>query len=198
MNSVARSELFKKHACVTTTPPEFPHLETERLLLREITHNDIDAMFAIHGDPDLMKWFGQPVADREAARNLIDVFASWQQLPDPGVRWGLQRRDVPGLIGSCGLFGRRRNDRSCTLGYELAHGAQGQGYMTEALQLTIRWGFEQMDLHRIEARIHPNNLPSLQLAGRLGFTIEGLLRDVAHWSGQHHDLHVLSLLETDR
>ena len=180
-----------------TELPDFPTLHTDRLGLREITHNDVDDMFAIHGDADLMKWFGQPLADVDGARKLIDLLATWRALPDPGVRWGLERHDTPGLIGSCGLFLWRRSSRSCSIGYELALDAHGQGYMTEALRAAIGWGFEHMDLHRIEARIHPDNLPSMQLAKRLGFEVEGLLRDVAYWSGQHHDLHVLSLLETD-
>ena len=173
-------------------------MATDRLLLREITHDDTDAMFAIHGDPELMKWFGEPLTDRAGATKLINILATWRLLPDPGVRWGLERHDIAGLIGSCGLFMWRRTDRSCTLGYELHHDTQGQGYMTEALQAAIDWGFEHMDLHRIEARIHPDNTPSLQLAKRLGFTVEGLLRDASFWSGQHHDLHVLSLLATDQ
>ena len=145
-----------------------------------------------------MKWFGEPVADLDGARKLINLLATWRALPDPGVRWGLERQQETGLIGSCGLFLWRRSQRSCSIGYELARHTQGQGYMTEALQAAIDWGFEHMDLHRIEARIHPDNVASLQLAERLGFQVEGLLRDAAWWNNQHHDLHVLSLLATDR
>jgi len=200
VNSVAFQPPSNEYERVTsTTPaPDFPTLTTNRLMLREITHDDTDAVLGIHGDPELMEWFGEPLADRDGATKLINILATWRLLPDPGVRWGIERHDAHGLIGSCGLFLWRRTERSCTLGYELAGAAQGRGYMTEALQAAIAWGFEHMHLHRIEARIHPENTPSLNLAKRLGFSVEGLLREAAFWSGQHHDLQVLSLLETDR
>lgn len=174
--------------------PPFPVLNSERLQLREITHGDVDAMFAIHGDPELMKWFGNPVADREGATQLIDLLAGWRLLPDPGVRWGLERRDTPGLIGSCGLFGWSRSDRKCTIGYELATAAQGQGFMHEAVVTAVAWGWKHMDLVRIEARIHPDNLASQRVVDRVGFEREGLLRKVAFFGGAHQDLLVYSLI----
>lgn len=175
-------------------PPAFPVLETERLLLREITSDDVDTIFAIHGDRELMKWFGEPAADREAAERVVDFFASMRLLPDPGVRWGLERKSDHRLIGSCGLMGWRRSDRKCGLGYELAADAQGQGYMNEALNAALAWGRGQMNLVRIEAQIHPDNLASQRLAESVGFEREGLLRKAAFWSGQHHDLYVYGLV----
>lgn len=177
-----------------TVAPPFPTLQTERLHLREITHADVNEMFAMHGDVELMKWFGEPVADLDGAGKLIDMLAGWRLLPDPGARWGLERKDAPGLIGTCGLFGWIRRDRKCTVGYELGTAFQGQGYMFEALTALMEWGWDNMDLVRIEARIHPDNLASQRLAARAGFELEGRLRKVAFWSGVHHDLNVYSAL----
>lgn len=175
-------------------PSAFPELQTERLRLREITHDDLDAMLAIHGDPDLMKWVGDPVADEVGATALIELLAGWRRLPDPGIRWGLQPHDRDQLIGTCGLFGWDRRNQSCSVGYELAHDAQGHGFMNEALTAAFAWGWQQMDLVRIEARIHPDNLASQRVVDKLGFEHEGLLRKATFRGGQHHDLFVYSLL----
>lgn len=177
---------------------DFPKLETERLLLREILPADAPRLLTIHGDPDTMKWYGNdPLLDMQQALQLVQNFAAWRELPNPGTRWGIQVKGEWALVGSGGLFKFNRRWRSCTIGYELASTARGQGYMQEALVAMINWGWREMRLHRIEAQVHPDNLPSLGLLQRLGFKPEGRLREAGFWGGQHHDLLVLALLQQD-
>ena len=173
----------------------FPTLLTARLRLREIVDDDAPALLAIHGDPVLMRWFGSdPIADLDAARGLVRAFASWRTLVNPGTRWGIERLERPGLVGSIGLFSWNRQWRRCTVGYELAHAAQGQGLMREALAAVLDWGWAQMQVHRIEALIHPDNHPSIRLVRHLGFAEEGRLREVGRWGGRQHDMLQFSLL----
>lgn len=180
------------------TLPPFPTLRTERLLLREILPEDAEALFAIHGDAENMRWFGtDPLPDLAAAESLVNTFAGLRKLANPGVRWGLQRHGQPGLIGSCGLFGWNRNWHKCSTGYELAPSLRGQGLMREALQAAIAWGFEAMELNRIEAQIHPSNTPSQRLVESLGFQFEGLQRQVGRWAGAFHDLQMWGLVRSD-
>ena len=74
----------------------FPVIETRRLLLREIAPGDAADLFAIHGDPVLMRWFGcDPLPDLAAARKLVDTFAGWRQLANPGTRWALLTAPSP-------------------------------------------------------------------------------------------------------
>ena len=179
-------------------PELFPALETSRLRLREITLQDAPALFAIHGDAALMRWFGfDPLPDLTAAENLVKVFAAWRTQANPGTRWGIQLKHDPLLLGSCGLYGWNRNWRKCTIGYELAAHVQSRGYMQEALCVMIDWGFDKMKLNRIEAEIHPDNQASLRLAAKLGFVKEGLLRQAGRWDGRYHDLLQYSLLRSE-
>jgi ribosomal-protein-alanine N-acetyltransferase len=142
----------------------FPVIQTERLILREITQHDAPDLFAIHGDAELMRWFGSdPLPNLAGAEALIKTFASWRVQANPGTRWAIQRREMPKLLGTCGLFAWNRNWRKCAIGYELAPDAQRQGFMHEALSAIIAWGFGQMDLNRIEAQVHPENTSSLKL-----------------------------------
>jgi ribosomal-protein-alanine N-acetyltransferase len=175
--------------------PDFPTLETPRLQLREIVPADAPALFAVHGDPASMRWFGNdPVPDLAAVAKLVDVFASWRRQPNPGTRWGIQPKGQTELVGSCGLFAWNRAWRKCTLGYELNASARGQGLMHEALQACLAWGFEHMQLNRVEALVHPQNAASLRSVERLGFVREGLLRQAGYWGGQHHDMLQFGLL----
>jgi ribosomal-protein-alanine N-acetyltransferase len=111
-----------------TVQTTFPTLNTARFVLREIVSTDAPELLSIHGDPDLMQWFGNdPLPDLAAAEALIDTFANWRQLPNPGTRWAIEQKQTPGLIGTCGLFAWNRSWRKCTVGYELAHASQGRG-----------------------------------------------------------------------
>lgn len=177
---------------------DFPILETPRLLLREIVTDDAPALYVIHGDAEPMRWFGaDPLPSKEAATNLVETFASWRKMTNPGTRWALQPKGEDQLVGTCGLFNWNRAWRKCTLGYELAFAWQGKGYMHEALSAVLKWGFGHMELNRVEAQIHPMNRASVKLAASLGFVQEGLLREVGYWGGEHHDLLQFSLLRRE-
>ena len=177
---------------------DFPTLQTERLILREIVSDDIPGLLSIHGDPVVMRWFGaDPISDPQQAARLVEVFSGWRQLPNPGVRWGLERKSDHAFLGSCGLFNWVRAAQNGSLGYELAQAAWGCGYMLEALNAVLPWGFESMALHRVEARVHPDNQKSRTLLRKLGFVEEGCLREVAYWAGRHQDLLQFGLLRRE-
>lgn len=176
----------------------FPTIETARLVLREIVPEDAQALFEIHGDESLMRWFGaDPLNDIAGAEKLVSLFASWRAQPNPGTRWGIQLKGEDRLSGTCGLFAWNRAWRKCAIGYELAACAHGEGYMHEALCSVLDWGFENMALNRIEAQVHPQNAASIRSISRLDFQQEGLLRALGYWRGEYHDMLQYSLLRRD-
>jgi ribosomal-protein-alanine N-acetyltransferase len=178
---------------------DFPTLSTQRLRLREILPTDAPALFAIHSDAQAMRWFGtDPLTRLQDAEKLVEAFASWRRLPNPGTRWGIVKKYNGQFIGSCGLFKWNRGWKSCTLGYELASPSWGNGYMQEALSSILHWGFAHMALNRVEAQVHPRNAPSIKRLEALGFVREGLLRQAGFWLGEHHDLLAYSLLRGER
>ncbi|MGS0743781.1 GNAT family N-acetyltransferase [Glaciimonas sp. GG7] len=178
--------------------PDFPTIDTPRLRLREITPEDAEVLLSIHGDQEAMKWFGcDPLTDLDQAKKLVETFAEWRTTPNPGTRWGIQLNDTSELIGSCGLFKWNRSWRSCTLGYELSRSATGHGYMREALNAVLPWGFKHMSLNRIEAQIHPLNRASIRSVEALGFKQEGVMRHAGYWLGAYHDLVLFSLLRSE-
>lgn len=175
---------------------DFPVLKTERLILREIVAIDAAAIFAIHGDANVMRYFGaDPMSELAQAAALIETFARWRADENSGIRWGIEHNGQ--LIGSCGLFHWNHAWHSAMVGYELAQTAWGQGLMQEALTAILPYGFTAMDLNRIEAQIHPNNTASLKLMPKLGFTHEGQLREVGFWGGQFHDFVQFALLKRE-
>lgn len=86
-------------------PQSFPVIETKRLLLREITCSDAANIYLIHGDPEVMRWFGaDPLPDLAAAENMIKKFVKTRTESLTGTRWAIETHSNPELIGTCGFF----------------------------------------------------------------------------------------------
>lgn len=78
---------------------------------------------------------------------------------------------IVGTIGLSQIF--RKRFQNAYLGYLLGAGYTGNGYMTEAVRLILRFAFRELNLHRIEANVQPDNEPSLAVLRRCGFKKEG-------------------------
>lgn len=86
-----------------------------------------------------------------------------------------EKNDPARIIGVSNLRNIIRGAMlGCHLGYALAPDAIGRGYMTEAVQRTVRIAFEELALHRVEANVIPRNAKSLAVLERAGFSREGL------------------------
>jgi [ribosomal protein S5]-alanine N-acetyltransferase len=77
--------------------------------------------------------------------------------------------------------------RSGALGYAVFAPCAGRGYLADGVELVIRYAFDEMDLHRLEANIQPGNQPSRNLAKRMGFRLEGLSPDYLYIDGAWRD-----------
>lgn len=178
---------------------EMPRFQTARLVLREVRPSaDLDAMFALFGDPDVARFTDTgPFTDKGEAQEVID-WISWIFQKRRGLRWALALADDEDvMIGTCGYNHWDRSNNSGEIGYDLAQEYWGQGLMTEALPPMIRFGFEHMGLNRIEADVTVGNDASARVLQKLGFAEEGLLRQRGFWKGDYHDLRVFGLLRED-
>ena len=98
------------------------------------------------------------------------------------------------MIGACNFSGVIRGAfQACYLGYHIAQSHQGQGLMHEALEIGIRYMFDEYNLHRIMANYMPGNERSARLLARLGFEEEGFAKAYLHIAGRWQD-HVLTAL----
>ena len=176
----------------------FPVLTSARLSLRQVRYSDANAMLAVRGDAQAMQLMGRdPLQNIEEAHQQIAQFLAEGENPVPAFRWVLVRNEDQAFLGTCGIFGWQKRWRKAALGYELGRFAWGNGYMQEAASSILTWAFEAMALHRVDALIHPDNHASLALAKRLGFKLEGRLRETAFWNETHHDMLQLGLLKAE-
>ena len=140
---------------------------------------------------DSAPWRDETQADRFLARcrALSDNEA--------GARVAVERRDTGRFIGWIGLQHWDHDNRSANLGYVFAEYAWGQGYATEAGRALLEWGFDVMDLNRVSAQTDTRNEASARVLTKLGFTLEGILRENVIVDGEVSDDATYSLLRRE-
>jgi [ribosomal protein S5]-alanine N-acetyltransferase len=176
----------------------FPNLETERLLLRQMRPTDAEAIFQIFSDDEVTRYYDLATFTslEQAQRLIARINERFER--EEGLRWGIVRKDSGRLIGTGGYNGWVRSSHRASIGYDLARSAWGQGFMPEALQAILEYGFETLNLYRVEALVVPGNLQSMHVLHKLGFQEEGRRRSYGYWKNQFWDLHCFSLLKSDR
>ncbi|HUG24063.1 GNAT family N-acetyltransferase [Piscinibacter sp.] len=168
-------------------------LHTERLTLRRLVPADAEALFDVHSDAQVMRyWSTPPWSDLERARQSIES----DMQPDH-LRLAIERTDRAGLIGTCSLFDFHVPSRRAELGYALALAHWGRGYMHEALTAFVEHAFTTLSLNRLEADIDPRNDGSRKSLERLGFKKEGHLRERWIVDGEVSDSGLYGLLRAD-
>ncbi|AWB45594.1 GNAT family N-acetyltransferase [Paenibacillus sp. CAA11] len=175
----------------------FPVLETERLRLREVTLEDADGLFACFSNDQVTRYYGQePLQHIEQAEKLVEHFANLYN-DTRGIRWGIERKEIQGIIGTLGYHAWSPKHKRAEIGYEVHPSQWGQGFATEALSKALAYGFEVMELIRISAVVYTRNEASQQLLVKAGFQKEGLLRKYMFQNGAAHDTYIYSLLRED-
>jgi ribosomal-protein-alanine N-acetyltransferase len=172
-------------------------LHTPRLLLRPLRESDAAALFAIFSDSRVTRYLSRP--PWSTIEKAFELIVKDQEALAGGkyARFGIERMDGGELIGECSLFNLVEQSRRAEIGYVLAPGAWGQGYMAEALISLLRFGFSQLGLNRVEADIDPRNGASARSLERLGFKNEGHLRERWIVAGEVSDTDLYGLLLTD-
>ena len=175
----------------------FPELATQRLRLRPIATDDLAFVFEHFSDLDVGRYLldEDPLTSLEQAQEIIDFYVN--PAAQSHNRWIIERRSDCRPIGTIGYHKWSRKDHKAEIGYDLSPVAWGQGYMSEAFQRVVEYGFSDMDLNRIEAMVYPDNVASLKLLERHGFVREGLLREELCRDGVYYDHWLLSLLRRD-
>lgn len=173
-------------------------LTTGRLLLRPIRGDDAAALFMVRSDPRVSEQYGQE-PDRSVEdtarwiRNTLDGFSKRESMT-----WALIPIGDDAAIGECCLWKFGPDHRCAELGYELHAAHWHRGLMTEALSAVLAYGFNEMELHRIEANPLAYNAASQRVLLRLGFRHEGTLRQRIPFRGRFEDQAYYGLLRDER
>jgi RimJ/RimL family protein N-acetyltransferase len=148
-------------------------LETERLLLRQFRESDLDAYAEMCADAEVMRFIsvgGRVMNRQEAWRHMAMVLGHWQ-LRGYGF-WAVEEKATGALVGRVGCW-QPEGWLGFEVGWSLARKFWGRGFATEAARASLRYAFEHLDQARVVSLIHPENLPSMRVAERIGERRDG-------------------------
>ena len=175
-----------------------PRIVTKRLLLRLACQEDVTNILKYYTDnkayltPFYPTW-SEPFFTVKYWHTEVEI-ATKEFLQGQSLRLLIFSQNESTIIGIINYRNFIRGvAQFCTVGYSLAEKEQGKGYMTEALQASIDYVFEELKMHRIMANYMPHNQSSGNLLKRLGFVVEGYARDYLLINNQWQD-HILTSL----
>ena len=173
----------------------FQNLETERLYLRRIDENDVEEDFALRSNPEIMKYIPRPLAKtKEDALEHIGMIED-KIVNNTGINWGITIKGNNKIIGIIGHYRIQPENHRAEIGYMSLPEYNGKGYITEAIKAVVEYGFEQMNLHSIEAIIDPDNIASERVLQKNGFIKEAHILENELWEGKFWDTVIYSLLK---
>jgi ribosomal-protein-alanine N-acetyltransferase len=174
-----------------------PLLTTPRLRLRQFRVEDAEPMHACFADDEAMRFWNTPVHKKlieteRAVRRFIDCTPSYYRF------WAVADAATDRCLGMVNYHDGHIRNRRVSVGYIVDPARHRQGIAAEAVSAMLTFCFEELELHRVRAFIHPDNAPSRALIERLGFRNEGLLRDNLRVGDHWRDDMLYALLATER
>ena len=176
---------------------EIETYHTSRLQLRKFTPEVYQQIFSNYSEPEIKEIIR--LESEEAYQKLLKKYegglASYNRSL---VSFQLIERSSKAVIGGCGLHNWYPDHRRAEIGYNLDKDEfKQQGFMKEAIAFVLKHGFEEMNLHRVEALVSPNNVPSLKLVKHFGFQEEGLLKEHYFINDKFEDSLIFGLLKNN-
>ena len=176
---------------------DMPRLETPRLILRRLEMRDAPDLFDYSRDPQVAKhvlWDAQTSVSE--ARAYVRYMLRRYRAGEPA-SWGIEEKATGRVVGTIGYMWYQRDNNACEVGYSLARRRWNRGYMTEALAEVLRFSFEELGVHRVEAQHEVENAASGAVMRKCGMRKEGTLRGRLYNKGRYVDVDLYAMLRED-
>jgi len=170
---------------------------TQRLILRRLKPDDAPHMVTLAGDYDVAKMtlnIPHPYPADGASKFIKRSQYAW----DAGERYGfaIVLKETDTFMGVIGIIPEYQHYRA-EVGYWIGKPYWGNGYVTEALKRVIQFGFETLDLNRIDAAHRSDNPASGRVMEKVGMIYEGTFRQVTFRDGAYSDLKYYAILREE-
>ncbi|MBT3285253.1 GNAT family N-acetyltransferase [Candidatus Bathyarchaeota archaeon] len=171
-------------------------IETKRLTIREFTHDDVDGVHRYASNPNVVRFMVWGPNTEEETRSFIQQKIQ-SQILKARESYDLAITLDGVLIGGGGLTLQGLKSGNAELGYCLNETYWGRGIGTEFAAAMIRYGFEDLDLHRVTAKCDPENHGSYRIMEKNGMTREGHIRQNQRIKGEFRDTLVYGILRSE-
>jgi [ribosomal protein S5]-alanine N-acetyltransferase len=174
-----------------------PELETERLVLRKLTLQDDEDVFAYASDDEVTRYvtWGSHQSIEDSRKYINFILGRYEN--DRVGEWGIELKETGRLIGAMGFVNLDIQNSCRGIGYVLSKDYWGTGVMTEALKRIIQFSFEDMKLNRIEAVHAVENGASGKVMQKAGMSYEGLIRQKLFAKGCFNDVKQYAIVKSD-
>ena len=126
---------------------------------------------------------------------MFNVKLFWEKIEtNEGINWAITLKDSPKMIGIIGHYRIKWEHYRSEIGYMLLPEYNGQGIITEAIQLIVDYGFNTMKMHSLEAIIDPENIASARVLEKNNFIKEAHLIENEFYDGKFLDTVIYSIL----
>lgn len=173
-------------------------IETERLILRRFEYTDDTAMLKYWiADEKIQSLYSEPVySTKEEVKELLDLYiGSYEKLDY--YRWAIIEKDCGECIGQIAYFLVDNKNHFAEIEYCIGSEFQCRGYATEATKAVIAFGFDEINLHKVQICTKTINQPSKRVIEKCGLTYEGTLRDYFYMNGEYVGRHYFSILRSE-
>jgi ribosomal-protein-alanine N-acetyltransferase len=173
-------------------------IETERLILRKFEYTDDENMIKYWiSDPEIQSLYAEPVCStKKEVKELLDKYISSYEKSDY-YRWAIILKETDECIGQIAYFLVDNNNNFAEIEYCIGSLFQRKGLATEATKAVIKYGFDKMNLHKVQISHKSINIPSRKVIEKCGFVYEGTLRDFFYQDGKYIDRLYYSILKDE-
>lgn len=175
----------------------FPNLESKRLILREMNADDAQAYYDLRTNDRVMAFLDRDKCPSLDAAKEFLINLVQERKDNKNINWGLTLKPNDHVIGTICYWRMDKAHHRAEIGYNLMPDHHRKGIMNEAVQLVLAYGFDQMELHSVEAQVNPFNDASIALLLKNNFVKEGHFKENYFWKGKFSDTGVYSLLKSN-
>ena len=180
-------ECFKKNLII----------ESPRMILRPIKKSDVDDIFEIYSDVEMMQHHHLPaLKTMEEAQNLTKSFIKGQN-DKTMLKWAMELKENGKVVGNCGFSSFSEKDKKVQLDFDMSGKLKGRGLMREALLMILTFAFTRTDINRVEMLLESSDLRAQTLIKKLCFKKEGEMRQYKMRRGELVDMTLWGLLKMD-
>lgn len=173
-------------------------IDTQRLVLRRFKYSDDEAMLKYWiSDEKIQSLYSEPVyTTKEEVKELLDKYiGSYEK--DDYYRWAIIEKSSGECIGQIAYFLVDSRNNFSEIEYCIGSHFQCKGFATEATKAVIEYGFNQMNLHKVQICTKTINAPSRRVIEKCGLTYEGTLRDYFYMNGEYVGRLYFSILRSE-
>lgn len=174
-------------------------LKSKRLILKEVTPNDIENIHRLYSFPEIDEYntLGIPKNIEETEEIVRSMMEAQKAETRKSYSWKIVKKDSGEFIGMAGMTLSANRFRLGEISYELLPSQWRQGYATEVAKLLIKSGFDDFNLHKVEAGVATENIHSIRVLEKAGMMREGLRRKILPIRGEWKDNYLYAIVEDD-